>query len=95
MAAAVGAWLVPALARGRKPPSPRKQARVGVRRARHLQTTLVAGGDLQAAKQTTVSCQVEDITESEGMTILTVIPNGSVVKKGDEICRLDPRKSRS
>jgi HlyD family secretion protein len=89
MATAVGAWLVPALARGRKPPLPESKLEWVFVERDDLQTTLVAGGDLQAAKQTTVTCQVEDITDSEGTAILTVIPNGSVVKKGDEICRLD------
>jgi HlyD family secretion protein len=54
-----------------------------------LETTLLAGGDLQPIKQATITCQVEDITEAEGMLILSVIRNGSPVKKGDEICRLD------
>ena len=54
-----------------------------------LDTTLLAGGDLQPAKQTAVTCQVEDITDSDGTMVLSVIKNGSVVKKGDELCRLD------
>ena len=52
-------------------------------------TVVVAGGDLQPAKQTNVDCQVEDVTDSDGTMILSVIKNGAVVKKGDEICRLD------
>ena len=52
-------------------------------------TTLLAGGDLQPAKQTTVTCQVEDVTDSDGTMVLTVIKNGAIVKKGDELCRLD------
>jgi HlyD family secretion protein len=89
MATAVGAWLVPALARGRKPPLPGSQLEWVFVERDDLQTTLVAGGELQAAKQTMVRCDVEDITDSDGTAILTVIPDGSVVKKGDEICRLD------
>ena len=54
-----------------------------------LDTTLLAGGDLQPAKQTVIDCEVEDITESDGTIVLSVIPNGSHVKKGDELCRLD------
>jgi HlyD family secretion protein len=54
-----------------------------------LDTTLLAGGDLQPAKQTTVTCQVEDITATEGNMVLTVIDNGTRVKKGDVLCRLD------
>jgi HlyD family secretion protein len=54
-----------------------------------VETSLLAGGDLQPVRQTTVTCQVEDITDSEGTMILSVIPNGALVKKGDELCRLD------
>jgi HlyD family secretion protein len=88
-ATAAGAWFVPALARGRQPTQPERSLEWVFVERDDLQTTLVAGGDLQAAKQTTVTCQVEDITDSDGTAILTVIPNGSVVKKGDELCRLD------
>ncbi len=54
-----------------------------------LDTTLLAGGDLEPAKQTSITCQVEDITDSDGTMVLSVIKNGSLVKKGDELCRLD------
>jgi HlyD family secretion protein len=54
-----------------------------------LDTTILVGGDLQPAKQTTVRCQVEDITDSDGTMVLSVIKNGASVKKGDELCRLD------
>jgi HlyD family secretion protein len=89
MATALGAWLVPALARGRKTPLPESKLEWVFVERNDLQTTLLAGGDLQPVKETTIDCQVEDVTDSEGTTILTVIPNGSRVKKGDEICRLD------
>jgi len=54
-----------------------------------LETTLLAGGDLQPIKQTTVTCQVEDVTDTDGTMVLTVIDNGALVKKGDLLCRLD------
>ena len=54
-----------------------------------VDTTLLAGGDLQPSKQKTVTCQVEDVTDSDGTMILSVIKNGTTVKKGDELCRLD------
>jgi len=54
-----------------------------------LDTTLLAGGDLQPVKHTAVACQVEDITDSDGTMILSLISNGALVKKGDELCRLD------
>jgi HlyD family secretion protein len=54
-----------------------------------LDTTLLAGGDLLPCNQTTVVCQVDDITDSDGTTILTLIDNGAHVEKGDVLCRLD------
>ncbi|MDR3622180.1 MAG: efflux RND transporter periplasmic adaptor subunit [Paludisphaera borealis] len=54
-----------------------------------LDTTVVAGGDLQAVKETVVSCQVEDLADSDGFLIVSLISNGTPVKKGDELCRLD------
>jgi HlyD family secretion protein len=61
---------------------------VQVRRA-EIQTTVVAGGDLQATNETIVLCQVEDITDSDGTVILSMVESGTPVKKGDELCRLD------
>jgi HlyD family secretion protein len=49
----------------------------------------MAGGDLQATNEATVLCQVEDITETEGTVILSMVDSGKLVKKGDELCRLD------
>jgi HlyD family secretion protein len=54
-----------------------------------LETSLVAGGDLAATRQTVVACKVEDLAETDGVVILTMIDNGAVVKKGDVLCRLD------
>ena len=48
-----------------------------------------AGGDLQPARQTTVKCEVEDVADAGGTMVLSVIANGTVVKKGEDICRLD------
>ena len=82
-------WSVAAFVRGWKPPLGVESLKwVQVRRG-DLDTTLLAGGDLQPARQTTVTCQVEDVTDSDGTTVLSVIPNGRLVKKGDELCRLD------
>jgi HlyD family secretion protein len=61
---------------------------VEVRRV-DLDTTLLAGGDLQPAKQAAVTCQVEDLADLDGTMILSMIENGATVKKGDELCRLD------
>ena len=60
-----------------------------------LDTTLLAGGDLMPAKQTTVTCEVEDVDRGPdgggdaGTLILSIVPNGAVVKKGDVLCVLD------
>ena len=83
------AWSAAALVQGRKPPQQVGDLEwVAVRRG-DLDTTLLAAGDLQPVKQTAVLCKAEDVTESEGMTIISVIDNGALVKKGDELCRLD------
>ncbi|WP_435015376.1 efflux RND transporter periplasmic adaptor subunit [Tundrisphaera sp. TA3] len=54
-----------------------------------LATTLLAGGDLQPAGLTTLTCEVEDMARGGPMTILTLAENGAPVKKGDVICRID------
>jgi multidrug efflux pump subunit AcrA (membrane-fusion protein) len=61
---------------------------VAVRRT-DLHTTLLAGGDLRPVKETTIKCQVEDLTDSDGTMVLSMIPSGSHVRKGEELCRLD------
>ena len=86
---AAGSWAVVALTpRWQTPERVESLAWVMVARE-DLDTTLLAGGDLQPVKQTSINCQVEDITDSDGTMILTVIKNGSLIKKGDELCRLD------
>ena len=54
-----------------------------------LDTTVVAGGDLQPTKETSVTCQVEDITDADGSMIVSMVENGTAVNKGDELCRFD------
>src|SRR5262245_36507107 len=83
------AWSAVGLLRGREVPRPIDAIESVVVRRDDLDTTLLAGGDLQATKQTVVACQVEDITDSDGTMILSMIRNGAPVKKGDELCRLD------
>jgi HlyD family secretion protein len=74
---------------GGRPPFPGDSLEWTEVQRRDLETTLLVGGDLQPTKEVTVTCQVEDITDTEGMVIISVLPNGAPVKKGDEICRLD------
>ena len=85
----VGGWSVAGLIRGRKADAALESLESFVVRRADLDTTLLAGGDLQPAKQATVTCQVEDVTDSDGTMVLSVIGNGAPVKKGDELCRLD------
>lgn len=59
-----------------------------VRRA-DLETSLVVGGELQPAKEVFVSCEVEDLAREGGVMIVSMIDNGTHVKKGDELCRFD------
>jgi multidrug resistance efflux pump len=84
-----GAWLLAADREkaGDRPPVTEIEW-VEVRRA-DLDTTVVAGGDLQPTKETMVTCQVEDITDADGTMIVSMVDNGTLVKKGDELCRLD------
>jgi HlyD family secretion protein len=86
---AVGSWAVVALIPRWKPPEGVESLEWVLVTRGDVDTTLLAGGDLQPAKQTSITCQVEDITDSDGTMILSVIRNGSPVKKGDELCRLD------
>ena len=86
---AVGWWPVGAVVRGWDTPEGVESLEWVVVTREDLDTTLLAGGDLQPVKQTSITCQVEDITDSDGTMILTVIKNGSLVKKGAELCRLD------
>ena len=83
------AWSATGFAWARTPPLPTDAIEWVVVRRDDLDTTILVAGDLQPTKQTTVTCQVEDITDSDGTVILSVISNGVLVKKGDELCRLD------
>ncbi len=85
----VGAWLLAADREKAGDRAPLDEIEwVEVRRA-DLDTTLVAGGDLQPTKETMVTCQVEDITDADGTMIVSMVDNGTPVKKGDELCRFD------
>jgi HlyD family secretion protein len=89
MTLAAAGWSLAGLMQGRRPDLAVDSLEYVVVRRADLDTTLLAGGDLQPAKQATVTCEVEDVTDSDGTMVLSVIENGAPVKKGDEICRLD------
>ena len=71
--------------------------RAAVRRV-SFDACLTASGVAQSSQQTVVKCQLENLRiRSRGgafltggaSTILEIIPNGTMVKKGDILCRLD------
>jgi HlyD family secretion protein len=72
-------------------------ARFPVRRT-DLSVTLTAGGRVQSANRTVIKCQLESLevrVRGQGMsaggasTILSLIPDGTRVRRGDVLCRLD------
>ncbi len=89
LALIAGAWSATGHAWWGERPSPIDDVEWVMVRRVDLGTKLVAGGDLRAVKQATVACQVEDLDDTNGTIILSIVPNGTLVKKGDELCRLD------
>ncbi len=85
----VGTWLATALLQGRQNTAAVDSLDSVAVRFGDLETTVLTGGDLIPLNQTEVTCSVEDVTDSDGTMILTVIENGARVNKGDELCRLD------
>ncbi len=85
----------PAARRGPGRPALAHAVESVVVRRMDLDTMILAGGDLLPSKQTTVTCEVEDVDrgmesgETAGTVILSIVPNGAVVKKGDVLCVLD------
>ncbi len=72
------------------PKPPREYATAHVRRT-DLKATLVAGGRVDSADRTIIVCELE---ATMGMswgssTILSLVPEGTMVKKGDVLCSLD------
>ncbi|MFO0959988.1 MAG: efflux RND transporter periplasmic adaptor subunit [Isosphaeraceae bacterium] len=70
---------------------------VKVQRA-DVQLALTAGGTLESAKRTAIECQLEALSfDTRGVSlgtrgasrILTIVPEGIEVKKGDILCELD------
>ena len=59
-----------------------------VRRA-DLNAKILVGGDLKAINETAIKCEVEDISDTDGTLIVSMADNGKIVKKGEELCRLD------
>ena len=78
----VGGWSVAGLIRGRKADAALESLESFVVRRGDFDTTLLVGGDLQPVKQTTVTCQVEDITDSDGTMVLSSSKTARRSKKG-------------
>ena len=82
---------------GREPakPAPADTIDSVVVRRMDLDTALLVGGDLMPVKQTTIRCEIEDLDRGTdgggdaGTLILSIVPNGATVKKGDVLCVLD------
>lgn len=89
LAMIAAAWSVLGYVQQRKPPLSIEAIEWVLVRRDDLDTTLLAAGELQATRATTVSCQVEDLTDSDGTALLSVVEEGTLVKQGDELCRLD------
>jgi HlyD family secretion protein len=67
---------------------------VAARRS-NLAVTLRAAGQVESSVQTLLRCEVENIQGKHGgrsaaTTILTLVPEGTRVRAGEVICRLDP-----
>src|SRR4051794_40664432 len=68
-----------------------------VHRVSTLNTTITAAGRAASSNNTEIRCALERISttgstnsrDSTASTILSVIPDGTTVKKGDLICELD------
>jgi HlyD family secretion protein len=60
-----------------------------------LDVFLTVGGEIQGGKQTRIDCELQNIPSAlnlgsfAGQTIISLIPDGKHVKKGDVLCRFD------
>ena len=68
--------------------------RVAARRT-DLAVTLRAAGQVESSVQTTIRCELENITgkrrnKAGATTILSLVPEGTRARAGDVLCRLDP-----
>lgn len=91
MAVGLTSFARPHSDRGSADPTPAVSIESVVVRRMDLDTTLLAGGDLMAVQQTAVTCEVEDVdwAAGAGTLILSIVPNGATVKRGDVLCVLD------
>ena len=95
LAAGMTSFAPPMAGRESARPTPADTIDTIVVRRMDLDLALLVGGDLRPVKQTTVTCAVEDLDRGpdgggdEGTLVLSIVPNGTTVKKGDVLCLLD------
>ena len=66
------------------------QGRTAVVRRGPMVATVALGGDVSSMKNTNVGVEVEQLSErTREVVILTLVPEGSLVKKGEILCTLD------
>jgi HlyD family secretion protein len=88
-AVTAAAWAASIAFRERYSPRPLDTIEWSIARRVDLDTNLLVGGELVAFKETIVACQVEDLTDSDGLVIVSMIADGTRVRKGDVLCVLD------
>jgi HlyD family secretion protein len=89
LSATAAVWAATGVCGGRGTHLPHDSIEWSVAQRVDLDTNLLVGGDLQPLKETTVTCQVEDLTDSDGVVIVSMIAHGTRVRKGDTLCQLD------
>ncbi len=98
LAAAIGGSTTAAFDSFLQRHSPPASHRVATVRREDLSATLVAGGRVESGNKTLIECELEQLEVRSGGSslstngssiILDVLPEGTDVKKGDVLCRLD------
>jgi HlyD family secretion protein len=82
----------------RRPKSPLEGLVTSPVRRTDLHVTLTSGAKVESSNQTTIACELErlelgikgqSMSGGGASTILSIIPDGSTVKRGDVLCELD------
>ena len=77
LAMTAAAWAAVGTHRALRSPRPVDAIEWAVVRRIDMDTKILVGGDLQPVKETTITCQVEDITDSDGTVIVSMVDNGT------------------
>lgn len=87
--------------RWNRPELPPELAQADPVRRVTVDTFVNAPGEIQSAENTVVECKIENLTirvqgrsidAGKSTRILTIVPDGTMVKKGDVLCTLDSRE---